>query len=499
LPAINKKRVLMVDWDLEAPGLHRYFSPFLLDRDLKASQGLIDMVVDFSIRAMTPFKEGEEPSNDWYLPYADVRRYAVSIHWKFESGCLDLLPAGRQGPNYSTRVNSFSWDNFYERLGGGTFLEAVRASMRANYDYVLIDSRTGVSDTSGICTVQMPDTVVVCFTLNNQSMEGASEVAASIVSQKRAKSKGPEVRLFPVPMRVERFEKEKLEVARDTARARFDQFLSHLSTDQQNQYWGDVETFYEPFYAYEEILATFGDKPLKPSSMLASAERLAGYLAEGAVVQLNPPSEPQRQEVLAIYARQPVVGILQKQKLDSFRKESQYDVFLSYDSADHVIVEDVARKLRDRGLEPFLDRWYLIPGARWRSTLEQTLRSCAVAIFLGPGEMGSWQQREADIALDVQSRSPDLAVIPVLLPGCEPPLGFLRQLTWVDLRTQTLDLGVAILAKAVRGEEPGPDLRKQWPRSGTPSAPTVGFSTFGRKTLRFSLAAKLSSTSSSRP
>jgi hypothetical protein len=239
----------MVDWDLEAPGLHRYFSPFLLDRDLKASQGLIDMVVDFSIRAMTPFKEGEEPSNDWYLPYADVRRYAVSIHWKFESGCLDLLPAGRQGPNYSTRVNSFSWDNFYERLGGGTFLEAVRASMRANYDYVLIDSRTGVSDTSGICTVQMPDTVVVCFTLNNQSMEGASEVAASIVSQKRAKSKGPEVRLFPVPMRVERFEKEKLEVARDTARARFDQFLSHLSTDQQNQYWGDVETFYEPFYA----------------------------------------------------------------------------------------------------------------------------------------------------------------------------------------------------------------------------------------------------------
>src|ERR1700751_6275768 len=109
--ASNKKRVLMVDWDLEAPGLHRYFSPFLLDRDLKASEGLIDMVVDFSIRAMTPLKEGEEPSNDWYLPYADVRRYAVSIQWKFESGGLDLLPAGRQGPNYSTRVNSFSWDN----------------------------------------------------------------------------------------------------------------------------------------------------------------------------------------------------------------------------------------------------------------------------------------------------------------------------------------------------------------------------------------------------
>jgi hypothetical protein len=140
---------------------------------------------------------------------------------------------------------------------------------------------------------------------------------------------------------------------------------------------------------------------------------------------------------------------------------SSYDIFLSYNSADHGVVEDIARKLRGEGLEPFLDRWYLAPGARWRYKLEDTLSSCkAVAIFVGPGEMGSWQQREVDVALDLQSRSPNLPVIPVLLPDCEPPLGFLRQLTWVDLRTQTLDLGTAILAKAARGEAPGPDLQK---------------------------------------
>ena len=140
---------------------------------------------------------------------------------------------------------------------------------------------------------------------------------------------------------------------------------------------------------------------------------------------------------------------------------SSYDLFLSYNSADHTLVEEIARKLRDEGLEPFLDRWYLAPGARWRSKLEDTLSSCkAVAIFVGPSEMGSWQQREVDVALDLQSRRPNLPVIPVLLPGCEPPLGFLRQLTWVDLRTQTRDLGIVILAKAARGEAPGPDLQK---------------------------------------
>ena len=100
-------------------------------------------------------------------------------------------------------------------------------------------------------------------------------------------------------------------------------------------------------------------------------------------------------------------------------------------------------------------------GVRWRSELEKTLGSCkAVAIFVGSGEMGSWQQREVDVALDLQSRSPHLPVIPVLLPGCEPPLGFLRQLTWVDLRSQTHDLGILVLAKAARGEAPGPDLQK---------------------------------------
>jgi WD40 repeat protein len=141
--------------------------------------------------------------------------------------------------------------------------------------------------------------------------------------------------------------------------------------------------------------------------------------------------------------------------------ESGYDLFLSYNSVDHSFVENIARKLRDEGLRPFLDRWNLLIGTRWRPMLEKALSSSkAVAIFVGPGEMGSWQQREVDIALDLQSKSANLPVIPVLLPGSEPPLGFLRQLTWVDLRTQAFDRGLVILAKAARGEVPGPEIQK---------------------------------------
>ena len=86
---------------------------------------------------------------------------------------------------------------FYEKLGGHAFLEAAKDKMRRVYDYVLIDSRTGVSDTSGICTIQMPDVVVLCFTLNTQSIEGAVAVAESIDQQRREGSQKT-IRIFPV-------------------------------------------------------------------------------------------------------------------------------------------------------------------------------------------------------------------------------------------------------------------------------------------------------------
>jgi cellulose biosynthesis protein BcsQ len=290
------KHVLLVDWDLEAPGLHRYLYPFLRDRELIASPGIIDMAVDFSVGATTPGAKG-----DWYLPYADVVRYAVPVEWHgFGDGRLDLFPAGQQTSTYATRVNSFNWDNFYERLGGGTFLEAVKRSMAAEYDYVLIDSRTGVSDTSGICTVQMPSKLVVCFTLNRQSIEGAAAVAQSVVAARNGREA---LDVFPVPCRVEHAEKLRLDAARADARERFERMLTHLPEERRANYWGDVQVFYHPFYAYEEVLATFGDKRAETGSLLHSMERLTDYITDEAVKWARLPSEKERADVLARYMR----------------------------------------------------------------------------------------------------------------------------------------------------------------------------------------------------
>lgn len=141
----------------------------------------------------------------------------------------------------------------------------------------------------------------------------------------------------------------------------------------------------------------------------------------------------------------------------------QFDVFLSYHWRDREPVERIARSLRDQGLKPFLDRWYLVPGRPWPQALEPTLVSCrAAAVCIGPGEMGPWQTRESNFALDRQGRNADFPVIPILLPGSDPVLGFLGQNTWVDLRQDTDDPGLpSLLAGAIRGEAPGPDLAER--------------------------------------
>jgi tetratricopeptide (TPR) repeat protein len=388
LLASNGKRVLVIDWDLEAPGLHRYFHPFLKDPELRCSHGLIDFVVDYEMKlqelghraaeeegdaapgkiAIPPLivaddvpalaqpvnvdsaaetalaqpvrvdaaadaalaqpvnvdsaaeaaapARAEEPARGGVVGHEDppiperwaalVRAQVTNVHLYIQplraeiprEGEIDFLPAGLQGPGYAARVNSFDWAGLYDKRYGWELFEGVKEELRREYDYILVDSRTGVSDTSGICTVQLPDALVACFTLNNQGIDGASSVASFVHEQR------PDIEVFPVPMRVESSEKEKADRRKSFAQERFSRFpASALGGEGRERYWGEVSFPYVPFYAYEEVLAVFGDKPGEAASLLAAAERLSGYLTAGDVPSLVPSSEEERQRIVQLYAR----------------------------------------------------------------------------------------------------------------------------------------------------------------------------------------------------
>ena len=250
LLAMSGERVLVVDWDLEAPGLHRYFHPMLEDKELLRTQGLLDFLEMLATRAATsaePLAEDDIDVIEYVTKLKWTANFPVSWATFGENSGIDLLTAGRQGPLYGRRLNAFSFVDFYEKLGGQRMLQIARRQMKGLYDYVLIDSRTGVSDTSGISTVEMPDTLVVCFTLNDQSILGASGVAEGIMalrSELSPATSGPPFRIFPVPMRVSLDgERSKIDNALALAKKRFAQFLVHLpkGTAPWSQYWGSVQ------------------------------------------------------------------------------------------------------------------------------------------------------------------------------------------------------------------------------------------------------------------
>jgi formylglycine-generating enzyme required for sulfatase activity len=145
----------------------------------------------------------------------------------------------------------------------------------------------------------------------------------------------------------------------------------------------------------------------------------------------------------------------------------RYHIFLSHNSSDKPAVEELAIRLRREGIEPWLDKWNLIPGQECQPAMERALADCATcAVFIGPGGLGPWQNEEMRAAIDrrVGERGDQFRVIPVLLPGTERPERgklppFLTATTWVEFR-HSLDDEEAFrrLVCGIRGVEPGAGL-----------------------------------------
>jgi cellulose biosynthesis protein BcsQ len=339
--AASGKKVLVMDWDLEAPGLHRYFRPFLTDPELTETDGLIDAfwtlagtalesvqasstlsadneydrvveALEDATRGLRPIEHAREAIAP--TPSQKVRKSSggskslgprISLPQLFPSGgSIDLIGAGRQGATYSVRVNTFAWQRFYE-LDGARLLEQAKSYLRSIYDWVLIDSRTGVSDTAGICTMQMPDTIVACFTPNRQSVSGVAEVLHSIRSFRSPTIEGPAIRFFPVATRIENLEPRKLEASRAYFRGRLGEFLPADYLGSPREYWDKMEVPYKTGYAFEELLAVFGDATGAlgaADTMLSHMEKMAQVIAEDPRLSAGEIVEEERELVLSRYA-----------------------------------------------------------------------------------------------------------------------------------------------------------------------------------------------------
>lgn len=156
--AAHGRKVLAVDLDLEAPGFG--LSSFLKSSAQEASEqrGVSDFIFD-------SFKPGEL-AVDRYIARAELPEVGDRL-WLMPAGTRAMaLAAGiadlYQNPSAVTaRVFSYLVDEIASGIAP---------------DYLLFDSRTGLADIAGVCTVELPQVLVVLSGLAAQSVEGTAQV-----------------------------------------------------------------------------------------------------------------------------------------------------------------------------------------------------------------------------------------------------------------------------------------------------------------------------------
>jgi cellulose biosynthesis protein BcsQ len=130
------KKTLLVDWDLEAPGLENYFKTIILnDPQNLDKSGVIDILHQKNLDPLFNIQ-----SINW-------NEYLIPIPFENNPN-LFLLKSGKNDDQYIDKVRQFDFSEFYDKHEGGDFLEDLRSYWKKEFDFILIDSRTGLTDSS---------------------------------------------------------------------------------------------------------------------------------------------------------------------------------------------------------------------------------------------------------------------------------------------------------------------------------------------------------------
>jgi len=264
--AMEGLRVLLVDFDLEAPGLEMFYRQSAqLVGDPATTPGIVDLL--------------------------EAKAAGRSLSWdrcilkaQFFGKSLDIISAGRKVDNYRKRVQTLDWKELFEQHRIGNYIDSLRDAWRTAYDIVLVDSRTGITDIGDICTVILPDILVLMFVANAQNVEGIRDaIERAIKARAKLPTNRSKLMAVPIPARDERDREydKSLEWQRNYAQAFGDLYQEWLPKEVRA---GDaLNKLYIPYVAAwsfgERIPVIESDRERSdPSSIGAAYSRLATLL-----------------------------------------------------------------------------------------------------------------------------------------------------------------------------------------------------------------------------
>ena len=359
-------KVLCVDWDLEAPGLQIYYQDWMNKTDC---QGIVDLVIDYI--------NGKKP--DW-------QDYMGSVRFPGSPHPLSIINAGQPNEGYASRMQSLNWMDLYEHQGLGIFIERLRDEWKSEYDFILIDSRTGVTDIGGICTVQLPDILVSMFTANKQSLYGSVNILKNI-DETRASLPFDRAKLWVLPIAARLELRVEYELAEswlnNVAEALGDLYAewSHISVSASDMLkFARIPNI--PYWSFGERLPVVEKGTDDPEDIGFSLETIAALIAHKLA---NTQLLVSNRDSFIAKARQTVITstgetggpvIITGDSDLNIIASSRFplrDFFISYHKADRSWAEWIAWSLEEAGYTTIMQVWDFKPGSnvalgmRWAS------------------------------------------------------------------------------------------------------------------------------------
>ncbi len=184
--ATRNRRVVMVDFDLEAPGISILFRSDAENFN-REQYGVVDYLYQ---RYLNPEQN---------IPCIENCICQVNLPTRGE---LFLVPVGEYNENYIHRLAELdrrALQHFYKGAINpiSQLMEDIKKQL--NPDVILIDARPGFNDTNAIALFDLADTAMICFSPNDQSFEGLRWVVQAVAKQRDYQGK-PDLRFLLTPM-----------------------------------------------------------------------------------------------------------------------------------------------------------------------------------------------------------------------------------------------------------------------------------------------------------
>ncbi len=173
------RRVVMIDFDLEAPGL-TVMLPSVENEDAK--YGVLDYIYQ-----------------RWLTPEENIPPIAECVRRVGRGSDLFLIPAGKYDENYIHRLADFEVEKFYRRAPNPIHQLIEDITKHLNPDVILIDARTGFDEVGAVALFDLAHLAMICFTPSEQSYHGLEWVIKAARKQKEIQGR-PELRFILTPM-----------------------------------------------------------------------------------------------------------------------------------------------------------------------------------------------------------------------------------------------------------------------------------------------------------